>query len=152
MAKHHRRHHSYRRRNPLGVSTSDVKDTVVSLVGFAGANYGSSFLGQSGWLDVLATCAIAIGLRMVGGSYGSELFKGGLFAAGLKAIKQTGVAVPGLSSYVPGYFSAPTASDAYGRATPPTIMLPAPAKGGGGMGMGPPAAYARYRSRFVTRF
>jgi len=149
MAKHrhHRRHH---RRNPFGVSGSLVKEVAFNAAGMAGANWGASFLGQSGWLDVAATAAAAVAVsyagKAVGGASASdELLKGGILAALLKAVKQTGVNVPGLGLYVNSYFSAPTSSDAYGRATAPTIMLPAPA---GMKGMG----YQRYRSRYQTRF
>ncbi len=156
MAKHHQhhsRHHS--RHNPFGVSGTLVKDVALNAAGLAGANFGASFLGQSGWLDVLATAAAAVGIAWAGKAVAGapafeELLKGGILASLIKAIKQTGVSVPGMSGmglYVNSYFSAPTASDAYGRATAPTIMLPAPAPTGkGGMSGG------RFRSRFATRF
>ncbi len=153
MAKHrhHSRHHS--RHNPFGVSGTLVKDVALNAAGLAGANFGASFLGQSGWLDVLATAAAAVGIAWAGKAVAGapafeELLKGGILASLIKAIKQTGVSVPGMSGmglYVNSYFSAPTASDAYGRATAPTIMLPAPT-GKGGMSGG------RFRSRFATRF
>jgi len=155
MAKHHRRHHGHHHRhNPFGVSGSIVKDVAFNAVGMAGANFGASFLNQSGWLDVAATAAVAVGISFLGKSVAGapaseELLKGGILATLLKAVKQTGVSIPGLGLYVPNYFSAPTASDAYGRATAPTIMLPAPAAGGKGVaGMG----VARFRSRYQTRF
>jgi len=149
----HKRHHRRRRHNPFGVNGSLVKDVAFNAAGLAGANWGASFLGQSGWLDVLATAGAAIAVsyagKAVGGAGASEeLLKGGILAAIIKAIKQTGVSVPGLSGmglYVNSYFSAPTNSDAYGRATAPTIMLPAPSKGSGMAGQ-------RYRSRYQTRF
>jgi hypothetical protein len=150
MAKHHRHHH--RRRNPFGVSGTVVKDVAYNGAGAIAALWLSGFAGQTGWLDVAATAAAAVATsfagKYVGGASASEeLLKGGLLAAFFKAIKQTGVNVPGLGLYVNSYFSAPTSSDAYGRATPPTIMLPAPgAKGVAGLG------YQRYRSRYQTRF
>ena len=152
MAKHHRRHHRRRRHNPLGISGAVVKDVAFNAVGMAGANFGASFLGQSGWLDVLATAGVAVGISYLGHSVAGapaseELLKGGILATLLKAVKQTGVSIPGLGLYVPTYFSAPTASDAYGRASAPTIMLPAP-KGAGVAGLG----VARFRSRYQTRF
>jgi len=158
MAKHHRRHYRHYRHNP--VSTGLFKDVLWQIGGFAASSYGSGLVGQSGWVDVAVTAIIGIGLGYAGKAIGAggtsseELVKGGLFAAGLKAIKQTGVAIPGLSSYVPNYFSAPTASDPYGRATAPTVMLPAPAPSGGGkLGAGPVGIpYGRYRTRFMTRF
>jgi len=149
MAKHHRRHHR-RRHNPFGVSGSLVKEVAFNAVGMAGANWGASFLGQSGWLDVLATGGAAIAASYVGKAVGGasasdEILKGGILAALLKAVKQSGVAVPGLGLYVNSYFSAPTTSDAYGRASAPVAMLP-PQQGMHGLG------YARYRSRYKTRF
>jgi len=137
MAKHRRHHH--RRRNPMGVSSGLVKDVAFNAAGLAAANFGASFLGQSGWLNVGATLAAAIaasfaGKAVVGAPAAEEILKGGILAALIAATKQAGVSIPGLSSYVPNYFSAPTASNAYGVATPATIMLPAPSgKGGSGM-------------------
>ena len=153
MAKH-RHHHRRHRRNPFGVNGTLVKDVAYSLAGFAGANYGSSFLGQSGWLDVAATVAAAIAVSWLGKSVAGapasdELLKGGIFAAGLKAVKQTGISIPGLSgfgTYERSFFPTPTSSDAYGRASAPMLMLPPGAKGVAGLG------YQRYRSRYQTRF
>ena len=150
MARHHRRHHRRRRHNPLGISSSVVKDVAFNAAGMADANYGASFLGQSGWLDVLATTGVAVGISYLGHSVAGapaseELLKGGILATLLKALKQTGVSVPGLGMYAQSYFSAPTASDAYGRAQAPVTYLPAPGSGGKLAGM-------RYRSRFQTRF
>lgn len=156
MAKHHhRRHHRRHRRNPFGVSGTLVKDVAYNAAGLAAANWGASFLNQSGWLDVAATAAVAVGASYVGKAVGGasasdEILKGGILAALIKAVKQTGVTVPGLSGmgmYVNSYFSAPTASDAYGRASAPVAILP-PAASGGMHGLG----YTRYRSRYRTRF
>jgi len=150
---HHRHHRRNRRHNPFGVSGTVVKDVVYNGVGAGVSGYLAGLVGQSGWMDVLATAAIGVGLNfagksVVGAEAGEELMKGGLLLAGIKAAKQFGVAVPGLGLYVPSYFSAPTTSDAYGRASAPTIMLPAAASGGGkGVGYG-----NRFKSRFATRF
>lgn len=149
MAKHHRRHHRHHRRNPFGVSGSLVKDVAFNVAGMAGSNWGASFLGQSGWLDVAATAAVAVGISFLGKSFAGapaseELLKGGILAAAIKAVKQSGIAVPGLGTYANSYFPVPTASDAYGRASSPVAYLPAP-KGMQGLG------YDRYRSRFLTR-
>lgn len=158
MAKHRTHHHHRRRHNPFGVSGTLVKDVVFEVAGMAGANFGATFLNQSGWIDVLATAGVAVGISMLGKSVAGapaseELLKGGILAAVIKAVKQTGVSIPGLSGmglYQQTYFSAPTSSDAYGRATAPTIMLPAPTgKGGAGVsGLG----VSRFRSRYQTRF
>jgi len=156
MAKHHHHHHRSRH-NPFGVSGTLVKDAALNVAGFAGANWGASFLAQSGWLDVLATAGAGVaisfaGKSIAGASASEELLKGAIVAAIIKAIKQTGVAVPGLSMYVPTYFSAPTASDPYGRAQAPTIMLPAPAPGKGVAGLGYASGGGKFRSRFFTRY
>lgn len=156
MAHHKHHHHRRRRHNPLGISGTVVKDVAFNAVGAGVSGYASGFLNQTGWMDVGATAAIAlalsfVGKTVVGAAESEELMKGGLLLALIKAAKQVGVAVPGLGVYVPSYFSAPTASDAYGRATAPTIMLPAPTAGGGAKGtagMGVP----RFRTRFQTRF
>lgn len=148
MARHHHRHHR-RRHNPFGVSGSVVKDVAWNAAGMAGANFGASFLGQSGWLDVAATVAAAIaasfvGKAVAGAPAGEEVLKGGILAALIKTVKQAGVAVPGLGLYVNSAFPVPTASDAYGRVIP--MLPPAPVKGVHGLGV------SRYRSRFQTRF
>ena len=150
MARHHHHYRRHRRRNPFGISGSVVKDVAFNAAGMAGANFGASFLGQSGWLDVAATAAAAVAVSYVGKAVAGapasdELLKGGILAALLKAVKQTGIAVPGLGLYAASYFPIPTSSDAYGRAQAPVIALP-PAKGMHGLGV------ARYRSRFQTRF
>lgn len=152
MAKHHRHHHRRSRRNPFGVSGTVVKDVAYNGAGAIAALWLSGFLGQTGWLDVAATAAAAVATsfagKYVGGASASEeLLKGGLLAAFFKAIKQTGVNVPGLGMYANSYFPIPTSSDAYGRTSPPMYALPPAAqKGVAGMGV------ARFRSRFSTRF
>jgi len=154
MAHKHHRHHR-RRHNPFGVSGTVVKDVAFNALGAGLSGYASGFLNQTGWMDVGATAAIALALSfagksVVGAAESEELMKGGLLLALIKGAKQVGVAIPGLGVYVPSYFSAPTSSDAYGRATAPTIMLPAPGgKGGSGTaGLGVP----RFRSRWQSRF
>lgn len=147
--RHHRRHH--RRHNPFGVSGTLVKDVAFNAAGLALANFGAGFLNQSGWLDVAATAAAAVaaswvGKAIAGAPASEELLKGGILATLLKAVKQTGISVPGLGMYAQSYFPVPTASDAYGRASAPVIALPAATPS--------PRALAgmRYRSRFQTRF
>lgn len=147
---HHKRHHHRRRRNPFGVNGALVKDVAFNAVGMAGATWGSSFLGQSGWLDVAATAAVAVAISYAGKSVAGapasdELLKGGILAALLKAIKHSGVSIPGLGTYANSYFAVPTSSDAYGRTASPIALLPPAPKGVSGMG------YDRYRSRFMTR-
>jgi hypothetical protein len=157
MAK--RYHHRRRRHNPLGISGQLVKDVGFNVAGAAGSAWVASMVGQSGWVDVAVTGGAAVGISLLGkgvlGPGGAEEFlKGGVLVTLLKALSQFGFAVPGLSGmglYVNSYYSAPTNSDAYGRAQAPTIMLPAPTaqKGGKGTsGMG----YQRFRSRYQTRF
>jgi len=151
MAKHHRHHHRRHRRNPLGIDGSVVKDVAYNGAGAIASLYLAGLLGQSGWLDVAATAGAAVAAsfagKYVGGASASEeLLKGGLLAAFFKAIKQTGLNVPGLGMYSNAYFPIPTSSDAYGRTSAPMLALPPSAKGVAGLG------YQRYRSRYQTRF
>ena len=148
MARHHRRHHRRHRRNPFGIGGGVVKDVVFNAAGMAASNFGASFLGQSGWLDVAATAGVAVlisylGKSVAGAPASEELLKGGILATLLKTVKQTGISVPGLGTYVNSYFPLPTSSDAFGRASAPIAMLPAPSGKLAGM---------RYRSRYQTRF
>src|SRR6266542_5706159 len=86
MARHHRRHHrSRRRRNPFGISGGVVKDAAYVAVGVVGSPMVANFLGQSGWLNVLAIAGSALGLsyvgKMIGGATaGEDGLKGGLSA------------------------------------------------------------------------
>jgi len=149
MAKRHH-HHRRRRHNPFGISGGVVKDAAYVAAGAVGSPIVAGMLGQTGWLNVAATAAAAVGLsfagKFVGGaSAQEEILKGGLSAAILAALKQSGIGASlGLGSYVPTYFPLPTGSDAYGRVASPYVALPAPAARGRGM-----AGYSRFRSRFV---
>lgn len=150
MAKHHR-HHRRHRRNPFGVNGTVVKDVAFNGAGAVAALYLAGLAGQSGWMDVAATAAAAVATsfagKYVGGASASEeLLKGGLLAAFFKAIKQTGLNVPGLGLYVNSTFPLPTSSDAYGRVSPPVLALPPGSKTLSGLYGG------RFRSRYQTRF
>jgi hypothetical protein len=152
MARHHHHHRRHRRHNPLGINGSVIKDSLWNSGGLLASLYGAKLLGQSGWLDVGATLGAAVAASFVAKAVGQasaseEVLKGGVSATILKAIGQTGAVNLnlGLGLYVPSYFSAPTSSDAYGRATAPTVMLPAPTAGAKGMGGG------KFRSRFASR-
>lgn len=154
MAHRHRHHHHRRRHNPFGINGSVIKDSLWNSGGLLASLYGAKLLGQSGWLDVAATGGAAIAAAFLGKMVGQasaseEILKGGVSATILKAIGLTGAVNLnlGLGSYVPSYFSAPTASDAYGRATAPTVMLPAPAPTKGLHGAG-----RLFRGRFASRF
>ena len=96
----------------------------------------------------LASVVASYAGKFVGGASASEeLLKGGLTATIIKALGLAGVpGVPTLGLYANSYFTAPTSSDAYGRASAPVAMLPPASKGMNGLG------YQRYRSRFQTRF
>jgi hypothetical protein len=156
MAKHHRHYRRRHRHNPFGITGNVVKETAYVAVGAVGSSWLAKFAGQSGWLDVGATAVAALvasyaGKFIDGATASEELLKGGLVVTILKALNQAGVSVPGLGSYVPNYFSAPTTSDAYGRASAPVAMLPPAPAGAGGKGMGYGVG-GRFRSRFITRF
>lgn len=120
MARHHHHHHGYHihRHNPFGLSASIIKDSAYNAVGALGSMFISSKVGQTGWMDVLATGASAVGLSMLGKSMGGdELLKGGLTATLIKALHQAGFAGAfGLGSYAPSWFGVPTASSQYLRA------------------------------------
>ena len=68
MAKHRHHHHHRRRHNPFGVNGSLVKDVAFNAAGLAGANFGASFLAQSGWMNVAATAGAAIAISFLGKS------------------------------------------------------------------------------------
>jgi hypothetical protein len=148
----HRRHHHHRRRrhNPFGISGNVVKDAAYVTAGAVGSPYVANMLGQSGWLAVAATAAAAValsfGAKFVGGaSAQEEVLKGGISAAILAALKESGIGARiGLGSYVPSYFALPTGSDAYGRVASPFALPAAPARSLSG--------YQRFRSRFAGRF
>ncbi len=152
--RRHNRHHRIRRRrhNPFGVTGEIFKDAAFVTAGAVGSPMLANFLGQSGWLNVAATAGAAIALsfggKVVGGPKAQEeVLKGGLAATIVAAIKQAGFgSALGLGSYVPSYFSVPTASDVYGRVAGspyPMPALPAPANA---KGMG---RYTRFRSRYA---
>lgn len=94
----------------------------MNTAGALGSMFISSKLGQSGWMDVGATFATALGLsfvgKMAGGASGSEeMLKGGLTATIIKAMHQAGFASSlGLGLYAPSWFGVPTASSQYLRA------------------------------------
>lgn len=122
---HRRRHYAHfahtRRHNPFGLSGNVVKDSAYNTAGALGSMFISSKVGQSGWMDVLATGASAIGLswvgKMMGGSAGEEVLKGGLTATIIKLLHQAGFSSSlGLGLYAPSWFGVPTASSQYLRA------------------------------------
>lgn len=118
MAHHHHHRIHHHRLNPFGLSMGVVKDSAYNAMGALGSMFISSKIGQTGWMDVAATAASAIGLSMLGKSMGGdELLKGGLTATLIKALHQAGFASSlGLGSYAPSWFGVPTASSQYLRA------------------------------------
>jgi hypothetical protein len=90
---------------------------------------------------------------VVGQPAADELLKGALVSVIIKAIKQTGFGPNlGLGLYVNTTFPLPTASDAFGRVSPPMLpALPAgtavPAVAAAKLG-----AYSRFRQRYGGRF
>ena len=170
MAKHHRHHHR-RRRNPFGLSGGVVKSAAYNAVGALGSLALANLIGQSGWMDVLATGGAAVGLsfagKFVGGAPASEEFlKGGLTATIIKAIHQAGFAKSiGLGLYAPSWFGVPTSSSQYLQASQAnmgpyrrgqgTIFFPGPGGApvaalppGGVSGMG----FHRFRSRYAGNY
>jgi hypothetical protein len=121
MAHHKKHHHSYRRRNPFGVSGEVVKDAAYSSVGALGSLFLASQFSQSGWAGVGITGAASVALlfagKFLGQKAGEEMFKGGLTATIIRALHQAGVASNiGLGLYSPSWFGVPTSSDQYLRA------------------------------------
>lgn len=152
MARHRRRHHSrrHRRSNPFGISSTVIKDAAYVTAGAVGSPMLAGLLGQSGWLNVAATAGAAVALsyagKVVGGATAQEeILKGGISAAILAALKESGMGNKlGLGLYVPSQFAIPTASDAYGRVSPMLLPAAVPTRALSG--------YNRFRSRFAGRF
>jgi len=72
----------------------------------------------TGWTGVIAKAAASVAAsflgKMVGGpTAAAEALKGGLAITLLAALKQGGVAIPGLGLYAPSWFAVPTASSQY---------------------------------------
>jgi hypothetical protein len=163
MAYHHRKHHRRHRRNPLGLSTGLVKEAAFVAAGAVGSAALPGMIAPSfstGWTGVLASGAVAVGLKMVGGSVGDDMLKGGLAITLLKALKALGINTPGLGLYAPSWFGIPTASSQYLQAASGnmpgfnrgggTIVFPGPAGApvavpAKGAGVG----YHRFRSRYA---
>lgn len=153
--RRHHRHHRSRRRNPLGINSSVIKDAAYNTAGAVGSLYVAKLLPISGgWMDVAATAISAVGVsfagKFVGGaSAQEELLKGGLTATIIQALGKLNVlpAGVGLGLYAPSYFAVPTVSDAYGRTANPFAMpaLPAPAA----KAMGDYRVQTRFRSRYL---
>src|SRR5271170_3543157 len=138
----HKKHHQhYRRRNPLGVSGTVVKDAAVSAAGALGSLFLAGQFGVSNpWAGVGITAAAAFGLlfagKFIAPTAGEELFKGGLTATIISALHAAGIAKSiGLGLYSPSYFAVPTAGDQYMRNYAPgmtgnrgsgTIFFPGP--------------------------
>lgn len=175
MARHHRHHRHHRRHNPFGLSGNVVKDAAFNAAGALGSLFLSGAIGQTGWMDVLATggsaVALSFGGKFVGGAVASEeLLKGGLTATIIKALHQAGFAKNiGLGLYAPSWFGVPTSSSQYLQASAanmgpyrrgqgtiffpgPGAMTPAlpagavPTTGVSGMG------FHRFRSRYAGNY
>jgi hypothetical protein len=168
MARH-RHHHRRRRHNPFGLSGGVVKNAAYNAAGALGSLFLANMVGQSGWMDVLATAGAAVGVsfagKFVGGASASEEFlKGGLTATIIKALHQAGFAKSiGLGLYAPSWFGVPTASSQYLQASQAnmgpyrrgqgTIFFPGP----GGAPALPPAGvsgmgFHRFRSRYAGNY
>lgn len=122
MARHHHHHHhrhGHHRLNPFGLSANVIKDSAYNAAGALGSMFIAGKVGQTGWMDIAATAASAVGLswlgKSMGGSSGEEMLKGGLTATLIKALHQFGFAT-GLGLYAPSWFGVPTASSQYLRA------------------------------------
>lgn len=123
MARHRHHHHNrhHRRHNPFGLSANVVKDSAYNAAGALGSMFISSKIGQSGWMSVAATAGSAVAMsfagKMLGGTAGEEMLKGGLTATIIAALHQAGFSSQlGLGLYAPSWFGVPTASSQYLRA------------------------------------
>ena len=163
--KHHHRHHH--QRNPFGISGGLVKEAAFVAAGAVGSAALPGMIAPSfstGWAGVAASGAAALGMgfigRMLGGSAGEDMLKGGLAITVLKALNTAGIRTPGLGLYAPSWFGIPTASSQYLQAAAGnqpgfnrgggTIVFPGPsgpvavpAAAGGRLG------YHRFRSRYA---
>jgi len=159
---YHRKHH--RRRNPLGISAGLVKEAAFVAAGAVGSAALPGMIApnfSTGWTGVIASGAVAVGLKMViSGSAGDDMLKGGMAITLLKALKALGINTPGLGLYAPSWFGIPTASSQYLQAANGnmpgfnrgggTIIFPGPA--GAPVVVNPKAAgvgYHRFRSRYA---
>jgi hypothetical protein len=168
MAYHrkHRRH----RRNFGGLSGGVIKDAAWVAGGAIAAAALPGMVAPSfstGWTGVIAKGAAAVAASFVGKMVGgptaaAEALKGGLAITLLAALKQGGVAIPGLGLYAPSTFYVPTASSQHLVASDPrgtynrgsgTIVLPGPqgpvlVAAPGASGTTGRLGYHRFRSRY----
>lgn len=157
------KYHVKHRRNPLGVSGSDVSDIAYVSLGYvAGRAIPAMFLSNlnNGLVGYALNAAVGVAAKMVlGGNFGHDMMVGAFASAITRAVSDNfGTSIKGLSgdpaftlgAYWPSYFAVPTVSDPYGRVSNspyPAPALPAPAgapttvKGymgaAGGRGVGP---------------
>ena len=163
--KHHRRHH---KRNPFGLSGGLVKEAAFVAAGAVGSAALPGMIAPSfstGWAGVAASGAAALGMgflgRMLGGSAGEDMLKGGLAITVLKALNTAGIRTPGLGLYAPSWFGIPTASSQYLQAAAGnqpgfnrgggTIIFPGP-QGAPVVVKHPGVGYHRFRSRYAGSY
>jgi len=157
---YHKKHHYHRRRlsNPFGITGGIVKDAAYVAAGAVlSPIVATKFLPSmsAGWSGVgttaLAAVGISFGAKMIGGPTAqTEVLKGGLAAAVLKALNTAGITAAsfGLGLYAPGYFGVPTHSDQYlrsyfGNGDQPYAPPALPPASGTRLG------FQRYRSRYA---
>src|SRR5271165_5132738 len=170
MAYHRKHHHRRHRKNPLGISGGLVKEAAFVAAGAVGAAALPGMVAPSfstGWTGVAASGAAAVGMgmlgKMLGGTAGDDMLKGGLAITVLKALNAAGVQTPGLGLYAPSWFGIPTASSQYLQAANGnqpgfnrgggTILFPgpqgAPMIAAPGKGKAAGVGYHRFRSRYA---
>ncbi|SRR6266849_4117783 len=162
---YHKKHHHHR--NPFGLSGGLVKEAAYVAAGAVGAAALPGMVApnfSTGWTGVAASAAAALAMgfvgRMLGGSAGPDMLKGGLAITVLKALNTAGIRTPGLGLYAPSWFGIPTASSQYLQAASGnmpgfnrgggTIVFPGPA--GAPVVAATPASrlgYHRFRSRYA---
>lgn len=165
MAYHRKHHHRHHRRNPFGLSGGLFKEAAFVAAGAVGSAALPGMIAptfSTGWAGVAASGAAALGMgflgRMLGGSAGPDMLKGGLAITVLKALNQAGIRTPGLGLYAPSWFGIPTASSQYLQAAAGnqpgfnrgggTIVFPGP-QGAPVIVKQPGVGYHRFRSRYA---
>jgi hypothetical protein len=121
MARHHKRHHYGRRKNPFGIDRQVMTSVAYGVAGaVAVPTLNAKLLPSmnSGVSGYLAKAALSFGLKfagdMISKNAGDGLFVGGLIATGMAIVKDTLGAQLGLSAYWPSAFPIPTISNPWG--------------------------------------
>lgn len=131
---HHGHHHH--RRNPLGLSASNLMFAAWGVAGGVGARAIPAVLlaqKNTGWMGYLLNLAASVGLKFVGDRIspmaGDGMLVGGLVSTGLRVVAENfGAKIPGMGAYWQSYLpNLPASSDPYGRMPAPEQVAAAAA-------------------------